>query len=112
MLLRRAVSQCRWACGAAVASATVSAVLTGCPGAACSGAGAQSRYADDAQAGGHVDGVRFVGNMLHKRLQDEGRGDREAAALAALCHWAARSRSHMKFFVYCSTTMSCKKDIV
>lgn len=87
MLLRRAVSQCRWACGAAVASATVSAVLTGCrsdSGAACSGTGAEPRYADDAQAGGHVDGVRFVGKMLHKRLQDEGRGDREAAALAAL----------------------------
>lgn len=42
------------------------------------------RYADDAQAGGHVNGVRFMGTMLHKRLQNEGRGDREVAALAAL----------------------------
>jgi hypothetical protein len=42
------------------------------------------KYSDSAQAGGHVDGVRFAGAMLRKRLQSEGRGQREADALAAL----------------------------
>ena len=41
-------------------------------------------YESDAQAGGHADGVRFAGAVLGKKLQDEGRGEREAAALAAL----------------------------
>ena len=41
-------------------------------------------YESDAQAGGHADGVRFAGAVLVKKLQDEGRGEREAAALAAL----------------------------
>ena len=41
-------------------------------------------YESDAQAGGHADGVRFAGPVLVKKLQDEGRGEREAAALAAL----------------------------
>ena len=44
----------------------------------------EGSYESDAQAGGHADGVRFAGAVLVKKLQDEGRGEREAAALAAL----------------------------
>jgi hypothetical protein len=54
--------------------------------------GGAGGYADDSQAGGHVDGVRFEGTMLRKRLQDQGRGDREVAALAALARSARWQR--------------------
>eukprot|EP01044_Picomonas_judraskeda_P014355 COSAG03_NODE_2270_length_2933_cov_1.792519_1_plen_211_part_00 len=85
----------KWASCAAVAAGVASTWLTGScarPAASCANRTSTTesdhepapRYSDDAQAGGHVDGVRFMGAMLHKRLQDEGRGDREVAALAAL----------------------------
>jgi hypothetical protein len=71
----------KWVSCATVAASAASSLLTAA--ATCVG-DKPSVYSDDAQAGGHVDGVRFMGSMLHKRLQNEGRGDREVAALAAL----------------------------
>ena len=82
VLRRRRPTTAVTATAAAVATATAAAVALR-PTAACS-APPPPQYASDAQAGGHVDGVRFVGSMLHKRLQNEGRGEREAASLAAL----------------------------
>ena len=52
-------------------------------------AGKPKRYQSTAQVGGHEDGIRFVGSTVHKRLQDEGRGDREADALMQLSRSAA-----------------------
>lgn len=43
-----------------------------------------SAYDSPAIVGGHVDGVRLAGAMLRKRLQSEGRGQREVDALAQL----------------------------
>ena len=56
-------------------------------------ANAPTRYAEDAQAGGHADGIHFVGETIRKRLQDQGRGQREATALASL----ARSERWARF---------------
>ena len=65
--------------------ACLAAAGTGAAFLQCSAAvRSEAAYESDAQAGGHADGVRFAGAVLVKKLQDEGRGEREAAALAAL----------------------------
>ena len=82
LLRRRRPAGSVAAAAAGAAAATAAAAAQRPRATECSGTTPQ--YTDDAQAGGHVDGVRFVRSMLHKRLQNEGRGEREAAALAAL----------------------------